>query len=43
MHHAQRFHRDDLLKPDLVSEFVLVAAGLLFMAVVALLFLRAAQ
>jgi len=43
MRHAYHLHRDDLLKPDFLSEFVLIAVGLLFMAVVVLLFSRAAQ
>jgi hypothetical protein len=43
MRHAYHFHPDDLLKPDFLSEFVLVAAGLLFIAAVALVFVQAVR
>ena len=42
MHRAYRFHRNDLLKPDFLSEFVLVAVGLLVIALVVLVFSQAA-
>jgi len=42
MRHAYHLHREDLLKPDFLSEFVLVAVGLLVIALVVLVFLQAA-
>ena len=43
MRNALHLHRDDLLKPDFLSEFVLVASGLLVIAIVVLVFSQAAE
>jgi len=42
MRHANHIHRNDLMKPDFLSEFVLVAIGLLVISIVVLVFSQTA-
>lgn len=43
MRHPHHLHRDDLLDADLLSEFVLVAVGVLVIVLVVLVFSQAAR